>query len=150
MDVVVVRGVVAGRQHGREIVAGSEMHVVQKALLFGRAVPTFLHRNPASVGERERRDVDRISESVFGNSRAAGADHSAARISRDLFDFDDWRTEPSHRCRLHAFAHPVVERRHNRTGERRRRRQCCRTGRAIICGSAREVQSGAKRAVAHA
>ena len=58
-------GVIAGCEHGGEVVAGSEMHVVQKALLFGRAV-TLLNSDPASVRQRESRDVDGITERVLG------------------------------------------------------------------------------------
>ena len=121
VDVVVVIDVVAGRQHRRECLAGVKLHVVQEALLFRRAVPAVLDRDLAAVGEREAGDVERVAEGVLRHARAA--DHVAARVAADLVDRGDRRAEPMQRRRLHAFAHPAVERRDDRTGERRRRLQ---------------------------
>src|SRR5262249_35441555 len=101
-------------------------HVAQEALFLRRAVPSLLHRNAPSVGKCEGCYVDGIPESMFGDARATRADHAAARVRRDLLDLDNLRTEPTHRGWLHALAHPVVERRNERTRERRCRRQRCR------------------------
>src|SRR5262245_15773826 len=70
MDVIVVSGVIAGREHCTEIVAGGEMHVAQEALFLRRAVPSLLHRNAPSVGKCEGSYVDGIPESMFGDARA--------------------------------------------------------------------------------
>ena len=128
MDVIVVRGVVPGREHRTEIVAGCEMHIAKEALFLRRAMPSFLHGNPPSVRKREGRDIDCIAERMFGNARAARADHASARIGRDLLDLDDLRAEPAHRRWLHTIAHPPIKRRNKGTCERGRRRQGCGRG----------------------
>src|SRR5262249_33425417 len=58
VDMVVVIGVRAGRQHRAELIAGRRLHVAQKTLLLRRAAPAVLHRDLASVGKGERRDVE--------------------------------------------------------------------------------------------
>ncbi len=60
MDVIVVVDIGAGRQHGRELLACRQLHVMQKSLLFGGTAPTVLHANPVAVGERELGDVERV------------------------------------------------------------------------------------------
>src|SRR5690242_3472980 len=80
VDVIVMRGVIARRQDGCEIVARSELHVVQKSLLLGSAVPTLLHGYAPSVGKRECRDIDRVPKGMLGYMRCARANHAAARI----------------------------------------------------------------------
>ena len=47
--------------------------------------------------------------------------HAAAGIGGDLPDLDDARAEPALRRRLHGIGEPAVERRDDRTGERRGR-----------------------------
>ena len=67
--------------------------------------------------------------------RARIAVHAAAGIGRDLPDLDDARAEPAHRCGLHGIGEPAIERRNDRTGQRRRRlhrdRPECRNGVAL-------------------
>ena len=67
VDVIVVINVGAWCQHGREFIAGSELHVVQESLLLGRAVPAVLHGDLVAVGEHEAGDVECIAESMLGN-----------------------------------------------------------------------------------
>src|ERR1700685_725276 len=93
---------------------------MQKSLLFGRAMPAVLHADPVAVGQSELRDIERVAESMLGNMRIGIAIHTAARISGDLFDFDDRLAEPA-QCRgLHRSRNPTVECGNNRAGERRR------------------------------
>ena len=129
VDVVVVIDVRAGREHGREVLAGRRLHVAQEALLLRSAAPAVLDRDLAAVGERERCDVERIAERVLGDFRSALAVHAAARIGGDLPDLGDLHAEPLHRRRLHAAGKPAVERGHDRAGERRGRLHRDRTGR---------------------
>ncbi len=129
MDVVVVEGVRAGREHGREVLAGRALHVAQETLLLRRAAPAVLHGHLAAVGKRERRDIERIAERMLRDARARLAVHPAARIGRDLSDFRDLHAEPLQRRRLHGAREPRVERGDDRTGERRRRLHRHRTGR---------------------
>ncbi len=68
MNVIVVRRVIAGRQHRREIVASGQMNVVQEALLFRCAVPALLHRDLSPIGERKGGDVNCIAEGMLGNA----------------------------------------------------------------------------------
>src|SRR5262249_39390897 len=69
VDMVVVIDVRAGRQHRAELIAGRGLHVAQKTLLLRQAAPAVLHRDLASVGKGERRDVERVAEGVLGNAR---------------------------------------------------------------------------------
>ncbi len=73
---IVVIDVVAGAEHGLEILAGRAVHVVQEARLLRRAMPAGLHHHLAAVGEHKAGNVERIAEGMFGN--AAAADHAAA------------------------------------------------------------------------
>ena len=120
VDVIVVIGIGARRQHGGELLAGRGLHVAKKALLFRRASPAVLHRNLPSVGERETCDIQRIAKSVFGDMGVGIAVHAAAGIGRDLPDLDDARAEPAHRGGLHGIGEPAIERRDDRTCQRRR------------------------------
>src|SRR5262245_29983000 len=89
VDVIVVMDVRARREHGGELIAGGGLHVAQEALLLRQAAPAVLHRDPASVGEREGGDVERIAEGVLGDARARIAVHAAAGIGGDLRDLGD-------------------------------------------------------------
>ena len=94
VNVIVVIDVGARRQHGGEILARRPLHVVQEALLLGRAVPGILHDDPVAVGEVEFGDVERVAERVLGDMRIGIAVHAAARIGGDLFDLDDRLAKP--------------------------------------------------------
>src|SRR5215468_11103141 len=109
VDVVVVIDVRAGRQHRAELIAGRGLHVAQKALLLRQPVPAVLYRDLASVGERERRDVERVAEGVLGNARPRIAVHAATGIGGNLFDLDNRRAEPAHRRRLYGAGDPTLE-----------------------------------------
>src|SRR5215472_14994226 len=109
VDMVVVIDVRAGRQHRAELIAGRGLHVAQKTLLLRQAAPAVLHRDLASVGERERRDVERVAEGVLGNARPRIAVHAATGIGGDLFDLDNRRAEPAHRRRLYGAGDPTLE-----------------------------------------
>src|SRR6516225_5008842 len=109
VDMVVVIDVRAGRQHRAELIAGRGLHVAQKTLLLRQAAPAVLHRDLASVGERERRDVERVAEGVLGNARHRIAVHAATGIRGDLFDLDNRRAEPAHRRRLYGAGDPTLE-----------------------------------------
>ena len=78
VNVIVVIDVGARRQHGGELFAGGGLHVVQKALLLGRAVPAVLHADLMAVGEIEFGDVERVAEGMLGNMRVGIAVHAAA------------------------------------------------------------------------
>src|SRR5262245_27366764 len=80
VDTIVMSRVVAGRQHGREVIAGRKMNVAQKALLFRSAMPPLLHGYPATIREREGRYVQSVAKRMFGNARATGADHASAGV----------------------------------------------------------------------
>ena len=101
VNVIVMIDVGAGRQHGGEIVAGRELHVVQKALFLRCALPAVLHADLVAVGEIEFGDVERIAEGMLGNMRVRIAVHAAAGIGGDLFDLDDGLAEPVLRRGLH-------------------------------------------------
>ena len=103
MEMVVVEAVGARRQHGVELVAGRALHVAQEALLFRRAAPAILHGDPAPIGERERSDIERIAEGMFGDARAGLTVHAAAGIGRDLLDLGHRLTKPALRRRLHRI-----------------------------------------------
>src|ERR1700726_2612172 len=120
VDVIIVIGVGAWREHGCELLAGRALDVAQKTLLFGKAMPAVLHRDVPAVGEREGGDVERVAEGVLGNMRVRIAVHAAAGIGGDLLDLDHARAEPALRRRLHRLVEPVIERRDDRTGQRRR------------------------------
>src|SRR3954471_17128468 len=90
-------------------------------------MPAVLDHDAASVGEREGGDVERVAEGVLGDVRAGIAVHAATGIGRDLLDLDDAIAEPAHRRRLHGLGEPAVERRDDRTGQRRRRLHYDRT-----------------------
>src|SRR6185295_13262088 len=60
VDMIVVRGVVAGREHGRKVIAGRKMDVAQEALLFRRPMPSVLYGNPTAVRQGESGDVERV------------------------------------------------------------------------------------------
>src|SRR5262245_17150658 len=109
VDMVVVIDVRAGRQHRAELIAGRGLHVARKTLLLRQAAPAVLHRDLASVGERERRDVERVAEGVLGNARPRIAVHAATGIGGDLFDLDNRRAEPAHRRRLYGAGDPTLE-----------------------------------------
>ena len=117
VDMIVVIDVGARRQHGGEFVASGELHVVQKGLLFRRAVPAILHADLAAVGEHEAGDIERVAESVLGDVRVRIAVHAAAGIGRDLFDLDYGLVEPVQRCRLHGAGDPLIERRDDGAGQ---------------------------------
>ena len=121
VNVIVVIDVGAGRQHGRELLARRQLHVMQESLLFRRSSPAVLHADPVAVSQREFRNVERIAESMLGNVCVRVAIHTAAGIGGDLFDLDDRFAEPMHRGRLHGSRNPPIERGNNRAGERRRR-----------------------------
>src|SRR5215831_6491562 len=140
VDMIVVSGVVTGRQNGREMIAGGKMDVAQEPLLFRGPVPPVLYGNPTSVRERESGDIERIAECVFGNARTPGADHATTGIGGDLLDLRDRLAEPSHRRRLYTIANPAIERRDDRTRQRRGWRKCCRhdrRDRLPACGTER-------------
>src|SRR5579871_6357380 len=80
VDVIVVIDVGARRQHGVELLAGRALHVAQKSLLLGQAMPAVFHCDAAAVGEREGSDVERISERMLGNVRVGIAVHAATGI----------------------------------------------------------------------
>ena len=128
MNVIVVIDIGAGRQHGRKLIAGRRLHVVQKALLLRRAAPAILHLDRVAVGQVELGDVERIAEGVFGYMRARIAVHAAAGIRGDLLDLDDGLAEPAHRRRLDRSRDPLIERSDQRAGERRRRADFDRSG----------------------
>ena len=109
----------ARRQHGVEMLAGGRLHVAQKSLLFRHAAPAVLHPDAAAIGEHEGSDVERVAEGVLGDMGVRVAVHAAAGIGGDLLDLDHARAEPAHRRRLHGIGKPAVERRDNRTGQRR-------------------------------
>ena len=140
VDVIVVIDVGARRQHGGELLAGGGLHVVQKTLLLGRAVPAILHANLMAVGEIEFGDVERVAEGMLGNMRVGIAVHAAAGISGDLLDLDDRLVEPVRRRRLHRIGDPLIECRHHRAGERRRRLHLHRHA-----GDGRRRRGGAER-----
>src|SRR5215208_4810791 len=121
MDVIVMIDVRPRCQHGIELFAGSALHVAQKALLFGCTPPAILHRNLASVREREGGDIKRIAEGMLGNARAWIAVHAAARIGGDLSNLDHRLAEPLHGRRLHGPGDPLVKRGDDWTSQRRRR-----------------------------
>ena len=121
VDVVVVIDVRTRRQHRAELIAGRGLHVAQKALLLRQPAPAVLDRDFASVGERERRDVERVAEGVLGNARPRIAVHAATGIGGNLFDLDNRRAEPAHRRRLHGAGDPAFELGYDRACERRRR-----------------------------
>jgi hypothetical protein len=73
VDVIVMIGVRAGREHCRELLAGGGLDVAQEALLFRQTMPAVLHRDMAPIGEREARDVERIAKGVFGNPLSGSA-----------------------------------------------------------------------------
>src|SRR5262249_43975880 len=100
-----------------------EVNVAEKTLFFRGPVPSGLNSDASAVGEREGRNIDRIAEGMLGDSRAAGADHAATGIRRDLLNLSDRRPKPSHRRRLYALAHPMGERRNNGTSQSCRRRE---------------------------
>ena len=126
VDMIVVSGVVAGREHGRKVIAGRKMDVAQEALLFRRPMPSVLYGNPTAVRQGESGDVERVAECVFGNTGTSGANHAATRIGGDLLDLRHGFTEPAHCCRLHAIADPSIEGRDDRTRQRRGWRKRCR------------------------
>ena len=86
----------------------------------GMPFQPFFTVTRASVGEREGGDIERIAEGVLGNMRARIAVHAAAGIGGDLLDLDHAGAEPAHRCGLHGIGEPAIERRDDRTGQRRR------------------------------
>ena len=119
VDVIVVIDVGARRQHGVELLTGGGLDVAQKSLLFGHALPAVLHRDDAPVRQRKGRDIQRIAEGVLGNMRARIAVHAAAGIGGDLLDLGHAGAEPAHRGGLHGIGKPAIERRDDRTGQRR-------------------------------
>ena len=129
VDVVVVELVGARRQHRGELVAGRALDVAQEALLLRRAAPAVLDGDAVAVGEHEGRDVERVAEGVLGDRRTRLPVHAAAGIGRDLLDLDDRLAEPLQRRGLHRAGDPAVERRDDRTGERRRGLHLDRRGR---------------------
>src|SRR5260370_11365931 len=106
------------------------MLVVQKALLLRGAAPAKLHAQHMTVGKIEFGDVERIAEGMFGNMRVRIAVHAAAGIGRYLFDFHHRLAKPAQRRGLHRSRDPLIERGDDRAGERRRRTDFDRTGRA--------------------
>src|SRR5579872_2901895 len=56
VNVVIVIGIGARREHGGELLASGRLDVAQKSLLFRQSSPAFLHGDLASVSKRERRD----------------------------------------------------------------------------------------------
>src|SRR5262249_7267558 len=82
----VVRDVRTRRQHRGEFTASGGLYVAQKPLLFRQAMPAVLHRDLASVGEREGGDVERVAEGVLGDAGARIAVHAATGISGNLPD----------------------------------------------------------------
>src|SRR5579864_9072137 len=78
VNVVIMIGVGAGREHGGKLPAGGRLDVAQKSLLFRQSSPALPHRDLASIGKRERRDVERVAEGVFGNMLVRIAVHAAA------------------------------------------------------------------------
>src|SRR3972149_1525138 len=69
MDMVVVKRVGAGRQHGRELLACRGVDVAQKTLFLGCPAPAVADGDGAAIGEREGRNVERVAERVLGNAR---------------------------------------------------------------------------------
>src|ERR1043166_3588586 len=53
VDMIIMKGVGARREHGREQSARARMHVVQERTLLRRPAPAVAHGDLASVGERE-------------------------------------------------------------------------------------------------
>ena len=97
VNMIVVIDIGAGREHGRKLIAGRRLHVVQKSLLLGRAVPALLHLDHVAVGEIELGDVERVAEGMLGNMRVRIAVHAAAGIGGDLLDLDNGLAKPAHR-----------------------------------------------------
>src|SRR5262249_16317694 len=114
VDVVVVIDVRTRRRHRGEFTASGGLYVAQKPLLFRQAMPAVLHRDLASVGEREGGDVERVAEGVLGDAGARIAVHAATGISGNLPDLGNRRTEPAHRRRLHPAANPPFQFRNHR------------------------------------
>ena len=111
----------ARRQHRHELLAGGRLDVTQEPLFLRHTAPAVAHRDGAPVGERERGDIERVAKGMFGNMRARLAIHAAAGIGRNLFDLDDRASEPTLRRGLDRIRYPTIERRNDRTGERRGR-----------------------------
>src|SRR5262249_17012611 len=120
VDVVVVIDVRTRRQHPGEFTPSGRLYVAQKPRLFRQAMPAVLHRDLASVGEREGGDVERVAEGVLGDAGARIAVHAATGISGNLPDLGNRRTEPAHRRRLHRAGNPAFEFGNHRACERRR------------------------------
>src|SRR2546430_15330929 len=61
MQVIVVVDVRSGPEHGRELLAGRRVHVVQETALLPQAAPAFPHRHLSSLWQRERGYGKRIA-----------------------------------------------------------------------------------------
>ena len=128
MEMVVVEGVGARAEHGREVVAGADEDLAQELLLLLGAAPALHDRDLAAVGEAEGHHVERIAEGVLRQPRAAPAVARAAGIGAGSH-LDDRGAEIERGRRLHHLGEPGVDRRDDRAGERRlgtRARRCRR------------------------
>jgi hypothetical protein len=121
VNMIVVKSVRAGREHGREALACAGMDGAQKSALLGLAFPSALEIHLAAVGEAEARNVERIAEGVLGDGRPRLAVHGAAGIGGDLLDLDDRRAVPGHGRRLNRLVKPRLDIGDERTGQRRLR-----------------------------
>ena len=75
MEVIAVRGVVFRPQDGAEPLAGAALHDAQElAFGSGAAVPVVQHADPASVGEVEGPDIDRLGRGMGGSPPAPGSE----------------------------------------------------------------------------
>jgi hypothetical protein len=67
VDVVIVRGIRARREHRRELTTGGCLDIAQECLLLRQAIPAMLDDDPPTIGKHKSGNVDGISESMFGN-----------------------------------------------------------------------------------
>ena len=107
MEMIVVVDVGARPEHGREMLAGAGMDLVQeRRLLAAGLLPILDDADAAPVRKFEAGDVDRIAEGVFGKLRARNIVDAPAAIGAEGVQPDDGLAEARLGARLDDFREP--------------------------------------------
>ena len=66
MEMIVVRRIIVGAEHGEKVLAGGIMNLVKETGFIGRAAPAIQHAYAPSVRKNESADIDGVGMGMFG------------------------------------------------------------------------------------
>src|SRR5688500_4257863 len=114
MEMVLVRRIVIGRQHGREQVAGAVADLVEKAAARPLCFPVAGNADPRSVREREAGNVDGVGRRMLAPAALRAAVEAAAAVAAEMLDGRDLLPEIKLRRGLDDMPFPERQPRRDR------------------------------------